>query len=221
VPLLLLADLDCSQLHKQVDAKLFQSLERLPLYYCWRCCAEHFTYIVIDGKRIKVLRNEGAKQGDDFPYPNFPRSFPSRPISLTPIDYELGKLLAVYQEVDRDWLTEADQQRITNGVKLLRHSGFSPSDVNRHQVGGLPGLIQGHERVGCPNTKCRYHKLFKDGYAVRMKELAVLCNDPHSGLPMVESLQDLEHPSRWNEWVQVVYWVCEECLAIAASNRCD
>jgi hypothetical protein len=221
VPLLLLADLDCSQLRKQVDAKLFQSLKRLPLYYCWQCCAEHLTYIVMDEKRIKILRNEGARQGDDFPYPSFPQSFASRPISLTPIDYELGKLLAVYQEVDKDWLSKADLQKIKGGLKPLRHAGFSAGDVNRHQVGGLLGLIQGHERVGCPNAKCRYYKLFKDGYAVRMKELAVLCNDPQSGLPMVESPEELENPSRWNEWVQVVYWVCEECLAIAASNRCD
>jgi hypothetical protein len=53
---------------------------RLPLYYCWQCCADHLTYMVIDGKRIKVLRNEGAREGDDFLYPNFPDSFPSRSI---------------------------------------------------------------------------------------------------------------------------------------------
>jgi hypothetical protein len=221
VPLLLLADLDCSKLRKQMEEPLFQKLKRLPLYYCWGCCAEQLTYIIIDGKRIKVLRNEGSSQGDDFPYPNFPRAFPSRPILLTPIDYELGKLLAVYQEVDKDWLTKADQQKIKKRMKLLRHGGFSENDVNRHQVGGLLSLIQGHERVGCPNTKCRYYKLFKEGYAVRMKELAVLCNDPNSGLPMVESPEELQNRSAWNEWVQVVYWVCEECLAIAASNRCD
>lgn len=221
LPLLLLADLDCSQLRKQMKAPLFQSLQRLPLYYCWRCCAEQLTYRVIDEKRIKVFRNKGTRQGDDFPYSNFPHAFLSRAISLTPINYELGKLLAVYQEVDKDWLTEADQKAIKRGMKLLRHRGFSSGDVNRHQIGGLLGLIQGHERVGCPNRKCRYHKLFEDGYAVSMKELAVLCNDPYSGLPMVESLDELENPSRWNEWVQVVYWVCEECLAIAASNRCD
>jgi hypothetical protein len=221
VPLLLLADLDCSQLRQQVGAPLFQSLKRLPLYYCWQCCAEHLTYIVLDEKRIKVLRNEGVRQGDDFPYPNFPPSFASRPISLTPIDYELGKLLALYQEVDRDWLSKADLRDIKRGLKPLRRAGYSAYGVNRHQVGGLLGLIQGHERVGCPNTKCSQHKSFEDGYATQMKELAVLCNDPQSGLPMVESLAELKNPSSWNEWVQVVYWVCEECLAIAASNRCD
>ena len=54
-----------------------------------------------------------------------------------------------------------------------------------------------------------------------MKELAVIHNDPHAGLPMIESAEKLSDPSWFNEWVQVVYWVCEECLTIAASNRCD
>jgi hypothetical protein len=133
----------------------------------------------------------------------------------------LGWALFVFATSLKDWLTKADQQKIKKRMKLLRHRGFSENDVNRHQVGGLLSLIQGHERVGCPNKKCRYHKLFKEGYAVRMKELAVLCNDPNSGLPMVESPDELQNRSAWNEWVQVVYWVCEECLAIAASNRCD
>src|SRR5271165_202075 len=75
VPLLLLADLDCTQIRTSEDAKLFHSLDRLPLYYCWRCCAEHFTYLIIDGRRIRVLRNEGTKQGENFPYAECPRSF--------------------------------------------------------------------------------------------------------------------------------------------------
>ena len=217
VPLLLLADLDCTQIRTSEDAKLFHSLDRLPLYYCWRCCAEHFTYLIIDGKRIRVLRNEGTNQGEDFPYEEYPRSFPRRPVVLVPIDYGFGKLLAVYQEVDEYWLSDQDRRSIARRITRFRHSGFSSNDVNRHQIGGILGLIQGHESVCCPNSKCKAHKSAKAGYANRMKELAVLCNDPRSGLPMAESS---ENP-HWNEWVQVVFWVCEECLAIAASNRCD
>ena len=217
LPLLLIADLDCTKLQASEDAKLLRSLARLPLYYCWRCCAEHLTYLIIDGKRLKVLRNEGKNQGEDFPYEEYPPSFPKRPITLVPIDYELGKLLAVYQEVDKYWLSEGDRRLITKWTANLRHSGFSSHDVNRHQIGGLLPLIQGHERVGCPNAKCKAHESFKAGYGTQMKELAVICNDPRSGLPMVE----ISEEPQWNEWVQVVFWVCEECLAIAASNRCD
>jgi hypothetical protein len=221
LPLLLLADLDCSQIRTRKSRKLFDSLDRLPFYYCWRCCAEHLTYLITDADRVKVLRNEGEKQGDTFPYEDYPVSFPKRAMFLVPIRYELAKLLAVYQEVDEDWLSGKDRQRIKKGIAPLRHSAFTKNDVNRHQLGGVLPLIQGHESVGCPNAKCKRHKSFKEGYAHYMKELAVFCNDPHSGLPMVESLSGLDKPSHWNEWVQVIFWVCEECLAIAASNRCD
>ena len=217
IPLVLLADLDCAQIKKKEKGKLFHSLRRLPLYYCWRCCAKHLTYRIIGGRRIKILRNEGKHQGTDFPYEHFPRSFPKRPAALVPIKYEFARLLAVYQEVDEDWLSDKDRRAIRKGMRALRHSGFSANDINRHQIGGLLGLIQGHERVGCPNSTCKSHQSFEAGYATQMKELAALCNDPRSGLPMVDAS---EHP-HWNEWVQVVFWVCEECLAITASNRCD
>ena len=108
-PLLLLADLDCTQIRTSEDAKLFHSLDRLPLYYCWRCCAEHLTYLIIDGTRIRVLNNEGKNEGEDFPYEEYPRLFPKRPVKLVPIDYGLGKLLAIYQEVDKYWLSEEDR----------------------------------------------------------------------------------------------------------------
>ena len=75
--------------------------------------------------------------------------------------------------------------------------------------------------VACPNPKCEWHKFAKLGLGSAMKELAVIHNDPWSGLPMVEPVDALEDPSHANEWVQVVYWVCDDCLTIAASNRCD
>lgn len=37
IPLLLLADLDCLALREKEAARLFHELDRLPLYYCWRC----------------------------------------------------------------------------------------------------------------------------------------------------------------------------------------
>ncbi len=217
IPLLLLADLDCTKIRLREDARLFHSMNRVPLYYCWRCCAEHLTYLIVDETRIKVLRNEGKSQGEDFPYENYPSSFPRRPVTLVPIEYELAKLLAAYQEVDEDWLSEEDRRLIMSKMASLRHPGFSSGDVNRHQLGGLLRSIQGHEGVVCPNTSCKAHRSAEDGFATRMKELALLCNDPRSGLPMV----DASEGPHWNEWVQVVFWVCEECLAIAVSNRCD
>jgi hypothetical protein len=85
----------------------------------------------------------------------------------------------------------------------------------------LLNLIQGHEYLVCPNPDCEHHQLAKRGCGTRMKELAVIHNDPHSGLPMCERREDLRQPSAFNEFIQVVYWVCEECLTLTASNRCD
>jgi hypothetical protein len=219
--LLLLADLDCADIRKTKSVKLFHELDRLPLYYCWTCCAQRLSYRVVSRSAIKVFKNEGEPQGEDFPYANFPAEFEKRPARLVRIPYETAKLLAIAQEVGDDWLAAKDVTGIKRRIQNLRHSWFSKSQFNRHQIGGLLNLIQSHERVGCPNPKCKRHKLFEQGYAARMKELAVIHNDPRSGLPMVESVEELSDPSRFNEWVQVVYWVCEECLTIAASNRCD
>jgi|WetSurMetagenome_2_1015567.scaffolds.fasta_scaffold138512_1 hypothetical protein len=221
--LLLLADIDCRKVRKMEKAKLFHSLDRLPLYYCWHCEGAELSYAIIDSNRIKILKHEGNKAPSDFPYENYPASFPRRPVSLIPIDYSFAKLLALYQEVDSDWLSREDQELIKKGMKNLRHSEFSSHDINRHQLGGLPRLIQEHVRIGCPNPKCDRHKrFFKDGFAgYCMKELAVIFNDPRSGLPMIEPLEAPEDTLGWNEFVQVIFWICEECLAITASNRCD
>jgi len=220
IPFLLLADFDCRELRKLESKKLFLELDRLPLYYCWRCCAEKLSYQVRSDS-VHVFKNEGKPQGDDFPYEGFPEKFPERPVALKPIPYPTAKLLAVAQEIDEYWLTAEDRSAIQTGLRNLRHAYFSQSWFSRHQIGGLLNLMQGHEYIICPNHECEHHKLAKRGYATRMKELATLLNDPHSSLPMVEKLEELSEPAKFNEHVQVVYWVCEECLTITASNRCD
>jgi hypothetical protein len=220
IPLLLLADFDCHELRKLENKKLFLELDRLPLYYCWRCCAEKLSYQVRDNS-IKIFKNEGKPQGDDFPYAGFPDKFPQRPITLKPIPYEIEKLLAVAQEIDRYWLTDEDRVAIQTGLQPLRHAYFTKSGFNRHQIGGLLNLIQSHEYIVCPNPECKHHQLAKRHFGTRMMELATLQNDPHSGLPMCERLEELSAPDKFNEFIQVVFWICEECLTIAVSNRCD
>lgn len=133
----------------------------------------------------------------------------------------MAKLLAVAQEIDEYWLHEPDKKEIQKGLQTLRHSWFSKSCINRHQIGGLLNLVQGHEYIVCPNPDCRHHQMAKQFRGTRMTELAVIHNDPHSGLPMCERLEELSEPTDFNEFIQVVYWVCEECLTITASNRCD
>jgi hypothetical protein len=220
IPLLLLADFDCAALRQLEKAKLFHNLERLPLYYCWKCCAEKLSYQV-NGGAIKIFKNDGRAEGDDFPYAGFPAKFPKRPVQLIPIPYETAKLLAVAQEIDERWLAEEDRKAIEERFQGLRHSQFAKSCLVRHQIGGLLYLIQGHDYIVCPNPDCEHHKLAKRGSGTRMIELAVLHNDPYSGLPMCERLEEISLPVDWDEFVQVVYWVCEECLTLMASNRCD
>jgi hypothetical protein len=220
IPLLLLADLDCEPIRLTENKELFNRLDRLPFYYCWRCCAEKLSYQV-DKRSIKIFKNEGKVQGDDFPYAGFPATFPRQPVDLVPIPYEIAKLLVVAQEVGLEWLSENDQMAVQTGLESLRHSWFAKSSVNRHQIGGFPNLEQGHEYVVCPNPDCEEHKMAKRGRGCRMLELVVLLNDPHSGLPMCEGPGELSSPNDFNAYVQVVYWVCEKCLTLTASNRCD
>jgi hypothetical protein len=220
IPLLLLADLDCASLRETEKTKLFLELERLPLYYCWKCCADNLSYQVRSNS-IKVFKNDGKPQGDDFPYAEFSEKFERRTIKLIPIPYEMAKLLAVAQEIGEYWLAEHDKKAIQDGLQNLRHSWFSKSSINRHQVGGLLNLMQGHEYIVCPNPDCKLHQAAKKFSGARMMELAAINNDPHSGLPMTERLEELSEPSDFNEFTQVVYWVCEECLTIATSNCCD
>ena len=219
-PLLLLADLDCRSIRQTETAKLFLELDRLPLYYCWRCCAEKLSYQVI-GDAVRIFGNQGKPQGNDFPYEKFPANFERRPIRLIPIPYETAMLLAVVQEIGDSWVSKEDLKTIQAELEGLRHSHFSKSCFNHHQIGGLLNLVQGHEYLTCPNPSCKHHEMAKKGYGVRMQELAVIQNDPYSGLPMTERLGELSNPEDFNEFTQVVYWVCEECLTIMTSNRCD
>ncbi len=165
--------------------------------------------------------NDGVKQPSDFPYSNYPQDFDRTPLSIVPIDYSLAKLLALHQEIDGHWLSENDHKEIEKGLKNLRHSGFNKRYTSRHQLGGILPLLQEHQEVPCPNSKCKNHKEYQEGYSCFMKELAVFFNDPYSGLPMIEKASDFESKAINNEWVQLVFWVCDECFAISTSNCCD
>jgi hypothetical protein len=220
IPLLLLADFDCAQFRTTESAKLFSRLERLPLYYCWKCCAEKLSYKINVGS-IKIFKNEGRPEGEDYPYPAFPAKFPKRNVKLVPIPYDTAKLLAVAQEIGASWLTEQDRQAIQDRLEGLRHHVFAKSSLARHQIGGLLYLLQGHDWIKCPNPDCGNH-ITKTKYSgVRMLELATIHNDPYSGLPMTQKSEEVSDPNEFDEFAQVVYWVCEECLTLTASNRCD
>lgn len=142
-------------------------------------------------------------------------------MELVPVPYETAKLLALAQEIDEYWLSDDDRTDVGKSLLTLRHNLFSKSSLNRHQIGGLPYLIQGHDHLTCPNPNCKRHQAAKKFMGGRMLEPAVIHNDPQSGLPMIETLEELSKPSDFNEYIQVVYWICEECPTLTTSNRCD
>ena len=209
LPLLLLWDINCQDPRfTDRSERPFGQLKRLPLYYCWRC-AGNFSYQVIVPEKIKIIESNCHYQGDDFPYTHFPSQFDRCPIVLEPIPLEVYKLLVIAQELEANSLSTKEKRKVTNWQgRNDRHF-----ELWRHQFGGLPYLIQGHEIIRCPNKNCK-----RSGNWI--KELAVIHNDPYSGLPMIETLEEARQKGA-NHWVQVVFHICSQCLTIYVSNRCD
>lgn len=218
-PLLLLWDLDCTD--PQL-AEHFGKLRRLPLYYCWTCCVATLAYRVISPKRVEVIIAKAGQEPDpNFPYEDFPLAFERRPIELERIPYEIEKLLFIYSE-RYHLLSSHEEKTLMHWLKYDRRWRYvrdlSVCVAYLHQFGGTPILIQGHEIHLCPNPRCRNYQLWErynldcNLEALRMKELAVIHDDPHSGLDMTGSN---------NPWVEVVFWICEGCFTILSANRCD
>jgi len=213
-PLLLLWDLNCRDPRFVVNGfPVFGSLERLPLYYCWPCYAE-MDYRVVAPNRIVVLKNEGSYYGDDHPYKRFPLRFKRQPITLerlADLPDRLKKLLST----GFDWFLPAKARKPLE--KWLGRPVRMSLDIWWHQFGGEPWLVQGPEQIACPNEECSWSRRRR-----RMKVLAVLRNDPPSGLPMVETMRNVKkNGGHFNWFVQVVFHICKGCLTIHAANRCD
>lgn len=208
-PLVLLWDLDCAELRK-LEPTRFGTLKRLPLYYCFRCCAEDLAYRLSPSeKQLTVLNNDGDPQGDDFPYPGAPDAFERVPLHLEPIPFEVYRLNLFALKAGAEWLTKAE------AAKLARWAGCSPIDLRYcgptlQQVGGAFWLYQGSPRLHCSYTKCRAHK----EHGPTMRELAVIHDDPAGGLPLFSPPSEERGCD-----IQVIFSICEVCLTVSALNR--
>jgi hypothetical protein len=212
-PLLLLWDIDCSDRRFIVRGRRrFKRLERMPLYYCWTCGGE-LDYIVFSSNRLKVVKCQGQPQGGDFPYANYPVDFPRMPI-------QLDRLSNIPK--DAKLAIQDDSMRIPRAKRRLIESWLGRPvrfqfDIWWHQFGGQPWLVQGPERIICANKQC--------GWSRRkwpMKILASIINDPPGGLPMLETMEQVQKANgHFNSYVQVVFHICPGCLSIHAANRCD
>ncbi len=171
-------------------------------------------YRVTANGAVEVIRNEGTFHGNDFPYRGFPRAFPRRPI-------ELDRLAEIPEDAKQVALaaTLADMppQFVKPLEKWLGHRVETALDIWWHEFGGLPWLVQGEEQIPCPNVDCSWARR---GWMMRI--LAVICNDPPAGLPMVETARDVaKKGGHFDRFLQVQFHICKNCLTIHAGNRCD
>jgi len=200
VHLHLLYDLDLND--PLIPIKL-PNATRLPLYCPFVHDGAEMDYQIISDERIRILRLSNTKVVADHPYENYPESFPSMPVSIEPISYDLHKTLAFAAKAEEDgislWdLSDKDQA-------LLKRLDWPFSFA---QLGGLHWMIQGYPSSLCPDPRCRLHKQGEGTMIV----FAVIWNTPAPGI------------SLWGEYgnyVQIIYEVCPECMSIKACNQCD
>lgn len=159
-------------------------LEKLDLFYCWTCNISQspFFYLCQRDGSIKLLQYGEGGQSVDFPYPNYPRFFPQREIWLEAIAPETQRTIILLNQ--------------NRGAEV----GDIPSglDIPRHQVGGIPYLMQPVLDLRCPRCKAR--------------------------IPLFASLGDNtggEQGFTGNEFVQVLFHLCPTCGIVGAYQQCD
>ena len=132
-PLLQLARFDASD--DRLD--LPRSLGSLPVLFCWRCEAAqgHFTYR-LEQDRVQFLRFLRGPVAEDFPYPNYPDSFPLVQVELEPLD-EVAQA-RIHSLNRRDSGTSRPRRQRADSARP------------RHQIGGEPLLLQPIEPPRCP-----------------------------------------------------------------------
>lgn len=218
VPLTLIWELDLTSPElANLPGKLFDHGGRLPLYYSFASGAT-LSYQLTGTDRIKVMETPDPDPRLGYPYEGYPLEFEQRGIALLPIPNALNNLLLLMQEIDdEDWLVESDKKMIT---QWLERDCEDRPDLWRHQFGGAPYLLQGHEELLCPNLSCELSRPWvRDEIRFTMKELAVIHNDPASGLPLWDPVETYTRGDDVNHWMQLVYHICEECLTLRVSLR--
>lgn len=184
------------------ELRRFRKLGPLPIYYCWRCCCD-LSYRVVSSKTVKILQQEGEPQDDDFPYADYPSSFPRLPLRLDVVPFEIDAMLRA-ASVERHWHREEDEC-----VVLARACGFDKSEYWRvgsvAQIGGLPPLVRGFEHLDCLNPKCE-----DGGYGDESLRVFATIHETLE-LPMLKT----------DTRVQVIAYICTSCHALRVINRCD
>jgi hypothetical protein len=137
-PFTLLWDINCK------DPRFrgaFGTIERIPLYYEWPCCAS-FSYKVVSQDEIELIQFSGNYQGDDFPYPEFKDSFERCPIDLELIPPDVEEILMRLEsrDIPEAWM---EKENIAKAQLWLGRKIQSTLDLGRQQFGGVPSMTQG------------------------------------------------------------------------------
>jgi hypothetical protein len=217
-PWLLIWDINCADPRFVREGEpVFGDSGRLPLYYCWKCCGDA-SYRVTEPDRIHVFESNGKYQGDDFPYENYPIAFDRCPIELSRPSEMPAEIEKFISEGPEESSPAPPSAEFKNQLEYwLDHSiSHLEYDIWWQQFGGDPWRAQGSEEFLCPNPECETGRA-----RMPIKVLASIVNHPLSGLPMIETIEQVKQASGVvNRWVQIVVHLCPECHTIHVCNRC-
>ncbi len=136
-PLLTLIDLDAQDPSLELEGT---GLSRLPVLFCWTCPAAQSTvlYQLSDSGDVSLINYQRGEPVNDFPYENYPRSFPRHAVQLAPLEAQEQTLVHELNTADHP------------GALAWKHRELAKP---QHQIGGEPYLIQPLEEIFCP--ECR------------------------------------------------------------------
>lgn len=174
-----------------------EGVRMLPLLYCQQYNAAAMSYRVTPGG-IEVESIESLEWSQDFPYTDYPPSFPRRNIRLEKLPREHVDLLERY--IDADDSDPQDWDTMESCEEDLKAIGYPFT-----QFGGRHVMWQGIPSIECP--ACRDSSLDVFG---------VIWNAPVQGV----SIWDNDPRYRGDADVQIIYQICHGCSAIHVCNRC-
>jgi hypothetical protein len=119
-------------------------IQRLPLLMSFTCgiiADAPFLYRILDG-RIEILRHGARNQGPDFPYPDYPDSFPPQRMILSLVPEHIREAIEWGETPDSEDRPNAEQYASIWQELWLR------SDLR--QVGGVPLGVQLITTWACP-----------------------------------------------------------------------
>ena len=187
-PLLQLMSLDLRDPRLELESA---GLERLPLLFCWTCGQHKITYSLNSAGECKLLEFQKTEPVGDFPYR---RNYP--------VAFEPTLFLAVDSDSAGCRACDPEKAAINDGSEdeWGELGSYLKLDYPRHQIGGLPYLVQ-------HNTEDRH--------------LCAGCGKLAPFLATVSDEAGYKMQFVRNSFVQVVAHFCSTCRVVIAYQQCD